>query len=228
MTALATAVLRRLDEAYAVATDPVRAASQRAYMRNQFEYVGLGMPALRVVWKQVLAGLGPPDEADLRAAAVGCWTRAEREYQYFACFWLRRHTRTLTPDALPVLRRLIETKSWWDTVDTLAADSVGPLVLRQAELVSTMDEWVLDGNLWVVRTAILHQLTYKAATDAGRLFRYCLLQAGHKDFFIRKAIGWALRQYARTDPDAVTQFLRASGDQLSALSVREAAKHLTL
>jgi 3-methyladenine DNA glycosylase AlkD len=226
MTALATTVLQRLDRAYAAASDAERAASQRAYMRDQFPYHGITMPDLRVIWRGVLVGLARPTEADLRDAALACWDRAEREYPYFACFWLRRHVAVTTPAMLPTLRTLITTQSWWDTVDTLASDTVGPLVRQHPTLVSTMDKWVVDENLWLARTAILHQLSAKQATDRDRLFRYCLAQADHPDFFIRKAIGWALRQYAKTDPDGVRAFLRANGERLAPLSVREASKHL--
>ena len=126
---------------------------------------------------------------------------------------------------MPAIRQLIVTKSWWDTVDALAAHVVGVMVARQPVLLSTMDEWVVSDELWLIRTAILHQLRYKSQTDTERLFRYCAQHAGHKDFFIRKAIGWALREYARTDPDAVRRFVKTQS-ALSGLSVREALKHL--
>jgi 3-methyladenine DNA glycosylase AlkD len=123
-------------------------------------------------------------------------------------------------------RYLIVTRSWWDTVDALAAHLVGSLVRRHPGLVSTMDEWIDDDNLWVIRTALLHQLTYREATDHVRLFDYCLRQAHHRDFFIRKAIGWALRSYARTAPDDVRRFVGRHEPVLAPLSVREALKHL--
>ena len=131
-----------------------------------------------------------------------------------------------SPALLETVRSLIVTRSWWDTVDTLAANVVGPLVSNHPALRATMDAWSTDDNLWLVRTAILHQLRYRSATDPDRLFRYCDAQAGHGDFFIRKAIGWALREYARTDPDAVRTFVATHRDRLSGLSVREASKHL--
>ncbi len=111
-------------------------------------------------------------------------------------------------------------------MDALAAHLVGPLVARHPELVSTMDAWIEDEDMWLVRTAILHQLGYKEATDAARLFRYCTAQAEHRDFFIRKAIGWALREYGKTDPAGVRGYVRAHESQLSALSIREALKNL--
>jgi len=138
-----------------------------------------------------------------------CWRMPEREYQYFACGLLRRHARVLKPGFLSVARTLVTTKPWWDTVDALAAHTVGPMVARHPELLATMDEWAVEEDLWLVRTAILHQLTYKEATDAKRLFHYCSQQAGHPDFFVRKAIGWALREYAKTDPAEVRAFVHA-------------------
>jgi 3-methyladenine DNA glycosylase AlkD len=100
------------------------------------------------------------------------------------------------------------------------------MVASHPGLADEMDRWVVDDDLWVARTAILHQLGYGASTDADRLFRYCRTQAGHPDFFIRKAIGWALRQHARTDPEAVRRFVDEQRGVLSPLSVREASKHL--
>jgi 3-methyladenine DNA glycosylase AlkD len=223
---LAGEILRRLPEIYLPAADPVRAEGAAAYMRDQFVYLGITSPRQRELDKQVLAGLATPTEADLAAVALGCWRRPEREYQYFACSYLRRYVKVGSPALLETVRSLIITRSWWDTVDTLAANVVGPLVSNHPALRATMDAWSTDDNLWLVRTAILHQLRYRSATDPDRLFRYCDAQAGHGDFFIRKAIGWALREYARTDPDAVRTFVATHRDRLSGLSVREASKHL--
>lgn len=225
-TPLALEVLRRLDRLLPAAADPVRAPAARAYMRDQFDFLGIASPRLRGLTREALAGLDPPVEADLVAVALGCWRRPEREYQYVACSYLRRYVKVCSPGFLGTARHLVTTKSWWDTVDTLASHTVGGLVARHPELASTMDEWVFDENLWVARTAILHQLRFKADTDVERLFRYCKFQAGHRDFFIRKAIGWALREYAWTDPGAVRAFVRANETALSGLSKREALKNI--
>jgi 3-methyladenine DNA glycosylase AlkD len=219
-------LLERLVATYRGAADPVRAEGARAYMRDQFPFLGIPTPARRALSRQVLAGVPAPDEAELGAVALACWELPEREYQYFACDWLARHAGICTPGFLPTAARLITTKSWWDTVDALAASVVGTIVLRHPAAVSTMDSWLVAEDMWLVRTALLHQLRYKDRTDAERLFRYCLTQAGHRDFFIRKAIGWALRQYAWTAPDAVREFAAAHGDELSPLSYREATRNL--
>jgi 3-methyladenine DNA glycosylase AlkD len=219
------ALVERLITEYSSARDPERAASMTAYMRGQFPFLGLRQASRRELSRRVLAGVTRPSEAVLTQVALACWELPEREYQYFACDWLRRHASVLTPASMPAIRQLIVTKSWWDTVDALAAHVVGVMVARQPVLLSTMDEWVASDELWLIRTAILHQLRYKSQTDTERLLRYCTQHAGHKDFFIRKAIGWALREYARTDPDAVRRFVKAQS-ALSGLSVREALKHL--
>jgi 3-methyladenine DNA glycosylase AlkD len=226
MTGVAEEVLERLSRVYAPARDPERAAAQAAYMRNRFAFLGLPAPTLRALSRTVLAGVPKPTEDDLRTVALGCWARDEREYQYFACDWLRAHVAVPGPAFLATVRTLVTTKSWWDTVDPLATRVTGGLVRRHRELSAEMDAWSADADLWLVRTAILHQLHYGAETDTERLFGYCARQAGHRDFFVRKAIGWALRQYARTDPDAVRAFLCAHRDHLSPLSLREAARHL--
>jgi 3-methyladenine DNA glycosylase AlkD len=223
---LADELLDRLVRAYAAAREPERAGPAAAYMRNQFPFLGIPAPTQRALSRSVTAGLPAPTEEDLGAVSLACWALDQREYQYFACDWLRTHVGVPGPGFLTTVRTLIMTKSWWDTVDALATRVVGGLVRRHPGLVGEMDAWSVDQNLWLVRTAILHQLHYGAETDTERLFGYCARQAGHRDFFVRKAIGWALRQYARTDPDAVRAFLSAHRDHLSPLSLREAARHL--
>ena len=220
-----SAVVDNLVEVYGEAADPVRAVAMAAYMRDQFPFLGIASPARRDLSRRVLAGRPAPDEAALLAEARACWALPQREYRYFACERLRRHAKTLSVEALPTVRHLIVTEPWWDTVDALAAHVVGILVQRHPELVSTMDEWAAGDDLWLTRTAILHQLSYRGRTDTDRLLRYCEARATHTDFFIRKAIGWALREYAKTDPDAVRRFVQTH-TTLSGLSAREALKNL--
>lgn len=226
VTELAFSLMERVGDRMQAARDPVRAVGMRAYMRDQFDYFGLPAPALRALERAALAGLPAPGDDDLRAVALACWERPEREFQYVACDYLRIHLAVPGPAFLDVIRTLITTKSWWDTIDPLATRVVGGLVRRHPTLVADMDAWSGDDNMWLVRTAILHQMHYAAATDTDRLFGYCTRQAGHRDFFVRKAIGWALRQYAYTDPDAVRRYVADNRDRLSPLSVREASKHL--
>jgi 3-methyladenine DNA glycosylase AlkD len=225
MTTAADELLDRLVRVFLAARDPARAQAQAAYMRDRFPFLGLAAPAQRALARTVVAGLPRPSEADLWAVALGCWRLDEREYQYFACDFLRTHVRVPGP-TLTTLRTLLTTKPWWDTVDPLATRVVGGLVRRHPGLVAEMDAWAAGDETWLIRTAILHQLHHREDTDAARLFGYCTRQAGHPDFFVRKAIGWALRQYARTDPAAVRAYVARERESLSPLSVREATKHL--
>ncbi|MFE2101234.1 MULTISPECIES: DNA alkylation repair protein [unclassified Streptomyces] len=226
-SALADAVLERLTATYAAAADPGRAAAMRAYMKDVAPFLGIPTPDRRTLSRTVLAGTSRPDEADCTAIALRCWQLPEREYHYFAVDYLRRHAARCSSAFLPVARHLVTTVSWWDTVDLLAAHLVGALVAAEPALTADMDAWITDDNLWVARTALLHQLRYKERTDTGRLFAYCLLQSGHPDFFVRKAIGWCLREYAKTDPEAVRGFLARERSRFAPLTVREALKNIS-
>ncbi|WP_328680475.1 DNA alkylation repair protein [Streptomyces sp. NBC_00322] len=223
---LADTVLPRLTAVYPTGADAVRAESTAAYMKGIAPFLGLYTGARRELSRSVLDGTAVPDEADCTAIALRCWELPEREYHYFAVDYLRRHVKRCSSGLLPVVRHLVVTVSWWDTVDALASHVAGPLVSADPGLKSVMDSWIEDDDLWVARTALLHQLRYKDATDTERLFAYCLRRADHPDFFIRKAIGWCLREYAKTDADAVRDFVERHRDRLAPLSVREALKNL--
>ncbi|MGV9456881.1 DNA alkylation repair protein [Streptomyces sp. NPDC003635] len=225
-SALADILLDRLTAAYGAAADPERAVSMRAYMRDVAPFLGLATPERRALSRTVLRGTPRPDEADCRAVALRCWRLPEREYHYFAVDYLRRHAGRCSSAFLPVARHLVSTVPWWDTVDLLAVHVVGALVAADPKLSADMDAWSADEDLWIVRTALLHQLSYKERTDTERLFAYCLRQSGHPDFFVRKAIGWALREYAKTDPQAVRGFLARENGRFAPLSVREALKNI--
>ena len=212
--------------ALAPAADPGRAAPMAAYLHDRFPFLGVGAQERRARQRTALAGLPTPTGGDVLAAAELAWAEAPRELQYAACDLLRRHVGLLEPADLPRLRALITSKSWWDTVDPLAAHVVGRLVHAHRELADELDRWAATDDEWQIRTALLHQLTWRGDTDVARLLRLCRDHAADDRPFVRKAIGWALRQHARTDPDVVRRFLADHGDELSSLSRREAAKHL--
>jgi 3-methyladenine DNA glycosylase AlkD len=218
-------VMARVTEAFEAARDDAAAPAMRAYLRDQFDFLGITSPVRVARSREAIGGLAAPGAADLEAIARACWARDEREYQYFAVWYLRRHVKVLPAPFIDTARDLIVTKSWWDTVDDLAQNVLGPLVQAHA-LQTTMDAWIDDDSLWLARAALLHQCRFKTATDADRLFRYCERRAADTEFFIRKAIGWALREHSKTDPDAVRAFVAAHDAQLSGLSKREALKWL--
>lgn len=206
------------------------AVQMAAYMKDQFAFLGLKSPALRQEAKPFLKAGKTASAEELRRFIDDCWEQPEREFQYIGALMARKHAGTFGPEHLDAVARWITTKSWWDTVDVLAVWTVGPMVSTTPKLGDTMDSWigaeVRDTNMWLARTAILHQLSYKDATNTERLFGYATRRAADKEFFIRKAIGWSLRQYARQEPDAVRQYVLANEDILSGLSVREALKRI--
>lgn len=157
------------------------------------------------------------------------WRANEREYQYAACDLLtdRRVLATLTIGDVPRLQKLIVTKSWWDTVDVLAPTIIGAILRPHAKRVrTTVTQWIASDNIWLQRSAILLQLKYRDHIDEQLLF-WCIEQrAASTEFFVRKAAGWALRQYAYTAPDRVREFVESHRSELSALTIREALKHV--
>jgi 3-methyladenine DNA glycosylase AlkD len=222
---LAAEVLERLARAFESARDPAAAEPMARYMRDQFAFLGLPRSRRDALQREAWAGLPRPGETDLVAVARGCWAQPEREYQYAACDYLVRHQKVASDGFIDVVRELVTTKAWWDTVDALAARVAGAIVARHPALGATMRSWAGSQDVWVARTAILHQLHYKERTDAALLFEMCERRAADTEFFIRKAIGWALREYSKTDADAVRRFVAAQAD-LSGLSRREALKWL--
>jgi 3-methyladenine DNA glycosylase AlkD len=225
---VAAEVIGRLRAAFEAEAEPEWAVGAAAYMRNQFPFLGVRTPARRRLVKEALADLPTLSrshltESQLAATARALWQQPEREFQYAGCDLLTKHLGVTGPGFIDVVHELVVTKAWWDTVDALAAHAAGPLVRRHPQLTAAMDDWVRSDDIWVARTAILHQLTYRADTDGDRLFAYCRLRATDSEFFIRKAIGWALRTYAAREPDRVAEFLRDT-PSLSPLSIREATK----
>ena len=211
----------RIQEVLQPLADTGRAKAMASYMKGQFDFLGIQTPPRRqAALPLIRAFTGHPVDA-----ARQLWALPAREYQYVAVDLLRRQNKRLTASDLPALEALFQDKSWWDTVDGLAP-TIGAIVAREPELVSRMDALIGAPDFWLRRVALLHQLDWKENTDQARLFAYCLRCADEREFFIRKAIGWALRQYARTNPAAVRRFLDSHRERLSGLSFREAAKHL--
>jgi 3-methyladenine DNA glycosylase AlkD len=206
--------------------DPTRAPAMVAYMKGIAPFLGVASPARRTATKTVRAEAAQLDEQQLLLFAALCFDRErEREYAYVAIDVLERRAETLSEGALPSLRKLCENRSWWDTVDALSK-VVGAGVKRFASWKRAMDEWSTDNDLWIRRVAILHQLGEGHATDTRRMFRIILRNAADREFFIRKAIGWALRDLAWKQPDVVAEFVEHHRAELSPLSVREATRNL--
>ena len=208
--------------------DALQAVPMRAYMLDQFAFLGIRATPRRRALRS-LPKLNTWTACDLLSLAEALWDLPEREFQYVAVDLLGKHHRQLDLDSLPRLLELVQRKSWWDTVDGLAG-VVGDILLRvredQCDVQRHMDACLSHSSLWVRRVAMLHQLGWKAQTDEARLLSYAITLAPEKVFFIRKAIGWALRDHARTRPEIVRVFLLEHAPELSGLTRREAGKHL--
>jgi 3-methyladenine DNA glycosylase AlkD len=197
----------------------------QAYMRDQFPFLGVMAEGQKDAWRAATAGLprALPEDVVVEAA-VDLWARAEREHQYLACTLVNRHAarRDTAAGLLSVVEGLVTTKPWWDTVDSLATHAVGDLPRRHAALRTEMDRWLHGDELWLARTALLHMNRWRDATDQEWLFAACLGRAADTDFFLRKAIGWALREHSKTDAGAVVAFVEQHHAELSGSSRREA------
>lgn len=218
------ALVAQIERQFAALADPQRAAAMRAYVRDQFAFLGIPTPLRRAT----IAALdtGPLGQDELLEIVRALWALPLREYQYAGIDLLMRHKKSLDPSVIGPLLELAQQKPWWETVDGLAA--VAGAVLRAAasgQRHALMDQALAHRSMWVRRIAMTHQLGWRLQTDRARLFRYALALAPEQEFFIRKAIGWALRDYARWNPDAVIAFVVEHRQQLSPLTVREALKH---
>ena len=201
-----------------------RAASMKQYMKNHFVFYGVSSPERAVIVKDVHSRLGVKSLD--RSSIEKLWESPFRECQYAAMDHIKRFKKQLVADDFPWVLSLITRKSWWDTVDFLAVHAVGIIAAKYDDInKKEIEPLVHSGDLWLIRTAIIYQLSYKQKTDFDRLCRYILMFLGSKEFFINKASGWALREYAKTNPVAVKQFVEAT-PELSGLTKREALKHL--
>ena len=154
-----------------------------------------------------------------------CWEKEPREYQYVAANYLKAMQSYLTKDDLPKLERLVVTKSWWDTVDILDR-VVGSLVADYPELEEVLLKWSLSDNIWLRRVAIDHQLLRKEKTNVQLMEKILLNNMDQTEFFINKAIGWALRDYSKTNPEWVASFIEKNKERMAELSIKEASKYL--
>ncbi|MGE0494535.1 MAG: DNA alkylation repair protein [Vulcanimicrobiota bacterium] len=218
------ALADRAESLFAAHADAEKATQMAAYMKDHFAYFGLPQPARKALVRDLK--LGRPDRAQLLASTEALWAKEQRELHYLAIDLLIKHQKVLEEQDLPWLRGLLTTHSWWDSVDPLASHVLGSLLWRYRELCSHLDDWIACPNLWLARSALLFQLRYKDETDFERLSRYILTVCHSGEFFLRKAIGWALREYSKHQPDRVVSFVETNADKLSGLSRREALKWL--
>lgn len=214
-----------LTEEYQKARNAKYAQTMKHYMRDKFEFLGIKTPQRRHILRDFLRMRGLPQYQCIDAYMTYLWSKKHREYSYTGIEIMRRMKDCLNEEYLKTAEFMIINKSWWDTVDSLASGIVGPILIKDSKLMKTKaKEYNASSNMWLRRTSIIFQLSYKERTDRDILFENIASCSHEKEFFIQKAIGWALRQYARIDPQRVRSFVNTH--ELSALSRREAFKHI--
>lgn len=214
------AYLNKLEELYVRNADPVRAVPMKKYMKDKFEFFGISSALRKEIYKRIFKSNGIPETGNVEAIVKELWEKEEREYQYFAIFFLEKMIRKLDKDHIPLFEFMIVNKSWWDIVDFIASNLMGPLLGRDNELIPEITgNWISSENMWLQRTALLFQLKYKSETDEKLLFAMIRELSDRREFFIRKAIGWALREYSKTSPHTVSEFI--ANTELSPLSIKE-------
>jgi 3-methyladenine DNA glycosylase AlkD len=210
-------------QSYREAFCPEKAAGMKAYMKHKFEYLGLQKPVRAQLRKNFLKEQKATGSLDWNIVWT-LWEQPEREFQYLALAYLDMMSNLLVKDDIFNIEKIIVTKSWWDSVDGTVG-MIGRLVRRFPELQSeVIARWVKEENIWLKRISIIYQLKYKAETDTIFLSKAILANCGTKEFFINKAIGWALREYSKTNPDWVRHFIK--NNDLNSLSVREGSKYV--
>ena len=213
--------------AFQQAENPHNAAAMSAYMKNHFPFHGISSQHRAELLKDLLSTNNLPKHADLKAICEQLWQLPEREYAYAALSLLAKCNKLLQPSDYPWLIELITQRSWWDSVDTLAGNVLSGMVNRYpTTLWPIFEPLIASNNFWLNRTAIIVQLKSRNNTDVAFLSTAILPHMQNKEFFLRKAIGWSLRQYARHNPQWVIDFVQQHQEQLSGLSKREALKRL--
>lgn len=197
--------------------------SMSKYMRDKFDFFGINSPRRKEISKPLLARKALPEIKEIPSIARELWQQPQRELQYFALDLLQKFLKKCPADWIKLFEELITQKSWWDTVDGLAANQVGTHFKRFPELIDEYTKgWMDSGNIWLQRTCLIYQLKYKGDTDFELMKSFISPLVDSHEFFIKKAIGWALRQYGKFNPQAVHKYV---GQQpMSALSKKEALK----
>ena len=200
------------------------AESMSKYMQDKFRFLGVRGATRTEIYKKYF-----PDARKTKTIdwdfVESCWNKEEREFQYVVVYYLKAMQKFLKREDISRLKYLIVTKSWWDTVDLLAK-VVGSLVIRIEGYDQIMLEWSKDSNIWLKRVAILYQLSLKEKVDKQVLERILVNNLGDSEFFINKAIGWALRNYSKFNPEWVREFIEKNKNGIANLSLREASKYL--
>jgi 3-methyladenine DNA glycosylase AlkD len=216
----------------AARADPSRADGMRAYMKSEMPYLGVMTTPMSEMHREVFSAYPMSSFEEWRDTILALWTEArfrEERYSALALTGLGRYRSFRTLEAVPLIERLIVGGAWWDLVDGLATHEIGDLLRRYPEeMRETLLGWSRGLDPWLRRTSIICQVGFKGATDQQLLFACIEPSLDERGFFLRKAIGWALREYAKAAPEEVRRYVSENESRLSSLSKREALKHISL
>ncbi len=216
-----------VSDALSAAANPEKAVGMQAYMKTDMPFYGVQKPGRTPILRRLLREFPPEDRDQYESLVLALWALPHREEKYLAQGVAVGHQQYMVPESLPLFRRMITEGAWWDLVDETATHMVRYLVINHGdETWPSVDHWIDDDDMWLRRSAIICQVGAKEHTDPERLLRFCEQRAFEKEFFIRKAIGWALRDYAKTDAGLVAGFVNDHKEELSGLSFREATRHI--
>ncbi len=219
------AYIKPLEAAFHTYADPDKAIQMQKYMKDKFVFYGINSSLRKEIFKAHKIQYGLIPEIKTAEIVNWCWEAPEREYQYFAMEFLGKKQKEVPSEIIGLYEHMVTNKSWWDTVDFIAANLVGSYFKQYPDFIESLtSKWLNSGNMWLQRTGLLFQLKYKSEMDVKLLESYIIELALSKEFFIRKAIGWVLREYSKTDAEFVVQFVKEN--KLSGLSEREALKWL--
>ncbi len=217
--------LAPLQKAYEVERNQAQAEAMSRYMKNLFPFVGIPSSERKEIFRKHLAQYGLPPDKDLFPIIKSAYAQPEREYHYFAIDLAGKFAKKADESFVPLLEFLITKNSWWDSVDSTASNCTRDFFKRNAHLQAPVTrKWMDSSNKWLQRASILFQLNYKSNTNEELLYRYILELKDSPEFFIQKAIGWALREYSKTNRYSVKKFLATH--KLAKLSIREASKYI--
>ncbi len=207
--------------------DPESAPIMAAYMKTSMPFYGIKKPARVPVYRAMVREFAAKSRREYEGAVLGLWRGKHREEKYAAIEYAQRFKAFIVPESMTLYERLIREGAWWDLVDDVAIRLVGKALLDERRRVRpTLDEWLGGDDLWLRRSVIISQIKHRDETDHRALFADCRRCFAETDFFIRKAIGWALREYGKTEPGRVRAFAERYREKMAPLSYREATKNL--
>lgn len=217
--------IHKLTETLRKAEDKQKAAEMKRYMKERYTYFGIQQEKRKELSREFIDSTCKRAPDDRLEIVKDLWKKEEREFQYIAIDILNKHCKKGNKEDIKVYEQLIISKSWWDTVDMLAQKHLGAHFSRFPEQIKEYtDKWMLSENIWLQRSCILFQNKYKEKTDEALLFSFIRPLTSSKEFFIQKAIGWALREYSQTNPESVRDFVAKT--PMAPLSVKEGTRKL--